>query len=109
MTAPCARLGNSAMASATVAVGGSVSAVSQSSGRDLTFAMTSATTSTGMSWGMTASPPRRASVSAMRRPETAVMFAAMIGTELPVPSSVARSTSRREATADRLGTMKTSA
>ena len=44
----------------------------------------------------------------MRRPETAVMFAAMIGMVFPVPSAVDRSTSRREATFDRFGTMNTS-
>ena len=69
---------------------------------------TSSTTSSGMSWGMIAIPPRRAIVSAMRRPETAVMLAAMSGMVVPVPSDVRRSTSRREETCDRLGTRKTS-
>ncbi len=74
----------------------------------MTKATTSATTSIGMSCGMTASPPRRASVSAIRRPDTAVMFAATIGMVVPLPSAVLRSTSSREATSDRDGTMKTS-
>ena len=41
----------------------------------LTQATTSATTSSGMSCGSTLSPPRRAIVSAIRRPDTAVMLA----------------------------------
>ena len=49
-----------------------------------------------MSWGSTARPPRRATVSAMRRPATAVMLATMIGIVAPLPSSVVRSTSKRE-------------
>lgn len=61
-----------------------------------------------MSCGITASPPRRASVSAIRRPETAVMLAAMIGMVDPVPSEVDRSTPSREVIAERAGTMKTS-
>src|ERR1043166_3645560 len=61
-----------------------------------------------MSCGMTATPPRRATVSAMRRPATAVMFDTTTGTVVPVPSSERRSTSRREATPERDGTMNTS-
>ncbi len=61
-----------------------------------------------MSWGSTARPPRRATVSAIRRPETAVMLATTIGIVQPLPSRVARSASSREATADRPGTMNTS-
>ena len=57
---------------------------------------------------MTAIPPRRATVSAIRRPATAVMLAATSGMVAPVPSLVARSTSSREATEDRPGTMNTS-
>ena len=70
--------------------------------------ITSATTSAGMSCGKIAMPPRRATVSAIRRPETAVMLAVTIGMVAPLPSVVARSTSSREPTADRPGTMKTS-
>ena len=47
-------------------------------------------------------------VSAIRRPDTAVMFAATIGIVVPVPSDEARSTSNREDTSDRLGTRKAS-
>ena len=61
-----------------------------------------------MSCGITASPPRRATVSAIRRPATAVMLATTSGIVVPVPSAVARSTSSRDATAERRGTMKTS-
>jgi hypothetical protein len=61
-----------------------------------------------MSCGRIASPPRRAMVSAIRRPETAVMLAATIGTVAPLPSRVVRSTSSRDPTADRAGTMNTS-
>jgi hypothetical protein len=68
----------------------------------------SATASGATSWGMTVSAPRRASVSAIRRPATAVMLAATTGTVAPEPSPVARSTSNREATDDRPGTRKTS-
>jgi hypothetical protein len=70
--------------------------------------MTSATTSAGMSCGMIATPPRRAIVSAIRRPDTAVMFAVTSGIVAPLPSVVDRSTSSREPIEDRLGTMKTS-
>ena len=104
----CARLGSKLSASPAVSVGASVSAVSMTRSRDLTQLITSATTSAGMSWGMMARPPRRAMVSAIRRPETAVMFAVTIGMVAPLPSVVARSTSSREPTPDRLGTMKTS-
>src|SRR5690349_24895711 len=61
-----------------------------------------------MSCGMTAMPPRRAMVSAMRRPETAVMLATTIGMVAPVPSDVERSTSNRDVTSERPGTMNTS-
>ena len=74
----------------------------------MTFEMDLATTSAGMSCGKIARPPRRAIVSAMRRPETAVMFAATSGVGVERPSVEVRSTSRREVTEERLGTMKTS-
>ncbi|ETJ04322.1 MAG: hypothetical protein Q605_AUC00713G0001 [Actinomyces urogenitalis DORA_12] len=68
----------------------------------------SVTTSTGMSCGMIVSPPRRATVSAMRLPATAVMLATTSGIVVPVASSVVRSTPVRDPTLDREGTMKTS-
>ena len=108
MIAPCARFGSRLSASAAVAVGSITIGVSWTRSRVLTQPMTSRTTSTGMSWGMTARPPRRAIVSAMRRPDTAVMLAAMTGMVVPLPSCVVRSTSRREATSERWGTRKTS-
>ncbi len=52
--------------------------------------------------------PRRASVSAIRRPATAVMLAATTGTVAPDPSGLRRSTSNRDATLDRAGTRNTS-
>ena len=76
--------------------------------RDFTYCTTSATTDAGMSCGITTMPPRRATVSAIRLPAIAVMFATTIGRVAPVPSDVARSTSYRLATEERLGTMKTS-
>jgi hypothetical protein len=42
---------------------------------------------------MTVMPPRRATVSAIRLPAMAVMFATTSGRVAPVPSEVARSTS----------------
>ena len=106
------RLGSSASASLTVCVGVSVIGVSKTGCLSLTQVTTSATTSSGMSCGMTLSPPRRAIVSAIRRPETAVMLATTSGIVVPVPSpsvgSWARSTSYREATPERCGTMNTS-
>ena len=64
--------------------------------------------SSARSCGRTARPPRRAITSAMRRPETAVMLAATIGIVVPVPSSEARSTSKRLVTAEREGRKKQS-
>ena len=61
-----------------------------------------------MSCGITAIPPRRATVSAIRLPAIAVMLATTSGRVAPVPSAVARSTSYLLATADCRGTMKTS-
>ncbi len=57
---------------------------------------------------MIAMPPRRATVSAIRRPEIAVMLATTSGSVVPTPSVLVRSTSSRDATAERAGTMKTS-
>ncbi len=75
---------------------------------DFTSATTSATTSVGTSCGMIAIPPRRDTVSAMRRPATAVMLATTTGIVVPVPSAEERSTSKRDATSERDGTRKTS-
>ena len=61
-----------------------------------------------MSCGITAIPPRRATVSAIRFPAIAVMLATTSGRVAPVPSEVARSTSYLLATDDCRGTMKTS-
>ena len=61
-----------------------------------------------MSCGMTVSPPRRAMVSAIRFPAMAVMLATTSGIVAPVPSVVARSTSKRLPTDGGRGTMKTS-
>ena len=47
-------------------------------------------------------------VSAMRLPETAVMFAATRGSGVASPSVEVRSTSNRDVTSERFGTMKTS-
>ena len=108
IAAPCPRLWISDRAAPTVSSGESRTGVSYTGCRDLTHASTSATTSTGMSCGMITSPPRRATVSAIRRPATAVMLATMIGMVAPEPSGVDRSTPNREATDDRVGTRKAS-
>jgi hypothetical protein len=108
ITAPCDRLGSRWIASPTVSVGPSVIGVSCTRCRCFTQPTTSATTSIGMSCGSTVIAPRRATVSAIRRPATAVMLDTTIGMVVPVPSAVARSTSSREASRDRAGAMKTS-
>ena len=74
----------------------------------MTQATTSATTSTGMSCGRMVTAPRRATVSAIRRPATAVMFDTISGMVAPLPSLVDRSTSKRDPTEDARGTMNTS-
>ncbi len=107
-TAPCARFGSSARASETAASGPSVTGVSATRCLLLTNDTVSATAGAGRSWGSTTRPPRRATVSAMRRPETAVMLATTIGMVVPDPSEVARSTSNREVTSVRFGTRNTS-
>ena len=53
-------------------------------------------------------PPRRAIVSAIRRPDTAVIFATTIGIVVPEPSLEVRSTSIRLEISEALGTMNTS-
>jgi hypothetical protein len=106
--ARCARLGISDIASATVWWGASSIGVSRTRCRDFTNRTTSRTTGSGMSCGMTVRPPRRATVSAIRFPAIAVMFATTSGTVAPVPSVVARSTSYLLATAEWAGTMNTS-
>ena len=107
-TVPCARLGSSDSASATASPGPSVSGVSQTACRDLIHATMSATADGATSCGSTVSAPRLASVSAIRRPATAVMFAATTGTVAPDGSGLLRSTSNREATDERPGTRNTS-
>ena len=89
----CARLGIRASASATVWSGRSSIGVSKTRCRCLTHRTTSVTTGIGMSCGITVRPPRRATVSAIRLPAIAVMLATTSGSVVPVPSSVARSTS----------------
>ncbi len=106
--APCARLCSSAAASDTESSGLRVTGVSTTRSRLLTNCTVSATTVLGRSWGSTTMPPRRAMVSAIRRPATAVMFATTTGMVVPDPSAVDRSTSNRDATSDRPGTTKTS-
>ena len=91
-----------------VCCGDSVIGVSYTGWHALTYSITEPTTSSGMSWGSTVMPPRRATVSAIRRPATAVMLATTTGRCVPMPSGVVRSTSRRDPTVDRLGTMNTS-
>src|SRR5674476_948603 len=66
------------------------------------------TTSSGLSCGRIARPPRRATVSAIRRPETAVILETTSGRVVPTPSFVDRSTSNLDVTSERPGTMKTS-
>ena len=73
-----------------------------------TDAMTSATTGIGISCGITTKPPRRARVSAIRRPAIAVMFATTSGIVVPVPSCVERSTSIRLEISEFEGAIKTS-
>ncbi|SLI68095.1 Uncharacterised protein [Mycobacteroides abscessus subsp. abscessus] len=70
--------------------------------------MVSAAASSGRSCGSTTMPPRRATVSAIRRPATAVMFATTMGMVVPDPSTLDRSTSKRDATSVRFGTRKRS-
>ncbi len=91
--ARCERFGSSPSASLTVSVGASVIGVSNTGWRDFTHETTSSTMSSGMSCGSTLTPPRRAIVSAIRRPETAVMLATTSGIVVPVPSDDERSTS----------------
>ena len=107
-TAPWARFGSNPSASETVSVGRSTTGVSYTVCRCFTQLITSVTTSTGMSCGMIANPPRRASVSAIRRPDTAVMFEATTGSVVPVPSAVVRSTSVRDPIDERCGIRYTS-
>ena len=92
----------------TVSCGETTTALSTTACLALTDATTSATTSVGTSWGSTVIPPRRAIVSAIRRPATAVMFATTTGMVVPVPSTVDRSTSKRDVISEREGTRKTS-
>ena len=106
--APCARLWISAMASDTASSGARITGVSATRSRLLTKFTVAVTAEIGRSCGSTTIPPRRATVSAIRRPATAVILATTTGIVVPVPSTLDRSTSNREATSERLGTMKTS-
>ena len=73
-----------------------------------TFETMSVSASGEISWGRMVIPPRRATVSAMRLPATAVMLETTSGIEVPTESGVVRSTSERDTTADLEGTMKVS-
>ncbi len=105
---PCARLWISAVASDTESSGSSTTGVSSTRSRLLTNSTVCRTAGIGRSCGRMTRPPRRATVSAIRRPATAVMLATTTGMVVPEPSSVDRSTSKRDATSDRFGMMKTS-
>ncbi|PQM45526.1 hypothetical protein C1Y40_04310 [Mycobacterium talmoniae] len=106
--APCARLWISAVAADTESSGDSTTGVSTTRSRLLTNSTLSCTAAIGRSCGSTTRPPRRATVSAIRRPATAVMLATTTGMVVPEPSRVDRSTSKRESTSERVGTMNTS-
>ena len=71
-----------------VSSGRSVTGVSKTRSRLLTQATSRPPRRVGMSCGSTTMPPRRATVSAIRRPATAVMLATTTGMVVPVPSSV---------------------
>ena len=107
-TASWLRRSNRCSASSTGALGPTVNGVSNTGWAAFTREVTPAITSGSTSCGRMPRPPRRAMVSTMRRPVTAVMFAATSGTVVPVPSSVEMSTSMREVTEEREGTRKTS-
>ena len=106
--APCARLWISAVASDTESSGVRITGVSTTRSRLLTKSTVALTAEIGRSCGSTVMPPRRATVSAIRRPATAVMLATTTGMVVPVPSTVDRSTSKRDVTSERDGTTKTS-
>ena len=61
-----------------------------------------------MSCGITVSAPRRAAVSAIRRPDIAVMFETTSGIVAPVLSVARRSTSIRLVILERDGIINTS-
>ena len=91
-----------------VACGPIVIGVSNTVGAAFTRAIEPPTMSAGRSCGMIAMPPRRATVSAILRPATAVMFATIRGSGSARPSVLVMSTSSREVTELRRGAMKTS-
>ena len=95
-------------ASATVSCPSKVIGVSKRIWRDFIQEITSETTGSGISCGITVRPPRRATVSAIRLPEIAVIFATTNGIVAPVLSEVRRSTSIRLVTFERDGIIKTS-
>jgi len=98
----------SASASDTESSGAKVTGVSTTRSRLLTKSTICCTAVIGRSCGRTTIPPRRATVSAIRRPATAVMLATTTGMVVPEPSLLDKSTSKRDATSEWLGTMKTS-
>ena len=100
--------GSRRAASATVASGGRTSGVSHSTGCAFTQRIAASSSCSGMSWGSTPSPPRRASVAARRAPVTEFMFAETSGIVAGVPSPGDRSTSSRLVMAERRGTRNTS-
>ena len=106
--APWARLWINAVASETESSGESTTGVSTTMSRLFTKSTVACTAEIGRSCGRTTMPPRRATVSAIRRPATAVMLATTTGIVVPEPSDVDRSTSIRDSTSERPGTMKTS-
>ena len=107
-TAPWLRRSTRWSRSSTVSCGPTVRAVSATGWAAFTRRTTSRITSAGMSCGRIPRPPRRAMVSTIRRPVTAVMLAETRGMVAPVPSSGAMSTSMRLATSECEGTRKTS-
>jgi len=90
----------SAIASDTESSGASVTGVSSTRSRLLTNSTVCCTAVIGRSCGSITMPPRRAIVSAIRRPATAVMLATTTGIVVPEPSLLDRSTSNRDATSD---------
>lgn len=89
-------------------LGRTVTGVSKAAWAAFTVAIVLATIAVGRSWGMIAIPPRRETVSAIRLPEMAVMFATTRGSGSDNPSVEVKSTSRREVTEERRGAMNTS-
>ena len=100
ISAPWARLVIKSIASATVSFGFKVTGVSKIRWRDLTQEITSATISSGISCGITAMPPRLATVSAILLPLMAVILATTNGIVVPLLSMAVKSTSIRLASSE---------